>query len=325
MDKQTLLQLIKTFAEQQQITQAEVSAIFEKLGQTTRQRRINLAAIFYYLGAVIVALGIIILCWEHWQLLPKSTRIFMTLGGGIAAYCIGSLFNYSARFSGPANAFYCIFNLILPIGLWILFDNKAGFDSANSGLQTLIFGTMFGLQLFSYLLFRKPLFVIFSILFGSLLFFYAADLTLAKYLAKTNVFLEYRFLTIGLGYLWLGYYFALSRQLLSKVLYGIGSCLFLTASLLLGDWTSPPAIFWELIFPGLAFGCMFLSIYLQQRILLVFGAIYLMAYILKVTDAYFATSLGWPLALVLAGLLLIGVGMLAFRLRHFVFTRIPMD
>jgi hypothetical protein len=54
-----------------------------------------------------------------------------------------------------------------------------------------------------------------------------------------------------------------------------------------------------------------LSIWLKSKSFLVFGALFLMIYILKITSEYFTNSLGWPLALVLAGLLLIGIGALS--------------
>ena len=71
---------------------------------------------------------------------------------------------------------------------------------------------------------------------------------------------------------------------------------------------------WEILFPGIVFGVVFLSVYLKSKSFLVFGSIYLMAYILKLTKEYFADSMGWPLALVISGLLLIGIGYAAFAL-----------
>ena len=46
--------------------------------------------------------------------------------------------------------------------------------------------------------------------------------------------------------------------------------------------------------------------------MLVVASVMLMGYIMKLTSEYFAGDLGWPLALVIAGLLLMAVGYLAF-------------
>ena len=91
---------------------------------------------------------------------------------------------------------------------------------------------------------------------------------------------------------------------------------FLGAALALGGWSPQQNIFWELIFPGLVFGIIFLSVYLKNKSFLVFGALYLMAYIIKITSEYFSQSLGWPLALVLAGFMLMGIGYFAFYLNQ---------
>jgi len=40
-----------------------------------------------------------------------------------------------------------------------------------------------------------------------------------------------------------------------------------------------------------------------------------MAYILKITFEYFSSGLGWPLALVIAGLAMIGVGYMSISLK----------
>ncbi len=91
-------------------------------------------------------------------------------------------------------------------------------------------------------------------------------------------------------------------------LYGVGALDFLGASLALGGWSPDQNMFWELIFPGLAFGGIFLSTYLKSRVILVICSLYVMAYILKLTAEYFSESIGWAFALVLLGFVLIGYG-----------------
>jgi hypothetical protein len=61
---------------------------------------------------------------------------------------------------------------------------------------------------------------------------------------------------------------------------------------------------------------MFIAIHLRSRAVLIFGAAFLVGDIFKLTSEYFQDSLGWPLMLVLAGFLLIGVGYLTFYLNN---------
>ncbi|MDD5584879.1 MAG: hypothetical protein PHV55_07490, partial [Candidatus Omnitrophica bacterium] len=170
----------------------------------------------------------------------------------------------------------------------------------------------------SYLVFKKNIFTIFNIIFGTWLFFSLTDLFVGKssYLPLRH-FNEYRVLATGLSYMLLGYHFSrVQRNVLSKWLYAIGTLGFLGAALALGGWTPKQNIFWEMLFPGLCFGIIFLSIYLKSKSFLVFGSLYLIGYFLKITAEYFAQNLGWPLALILMGLALVFIGYFSFYLNR---------
>ena len=119
----------------------------------------------------------------------------------------------------------------------------------------------------------------------------------------------------GLSYLFLGYSFADSeKKSLSPWLYGFGVVAFLTAALCLGGYSPKQNVFWELIFPGLAFGVIFLSVYLRVKSFLVFGSMYLMMYIMKITQEYFTSGFGWALSLIVVGFAVMGIGYFAFYL-----------
>lgn len=82
----------------------------------------------------------------------------------------------------------------------------------------------------------------------------------------------------------------------------------------LGGWSPNQNTFWELLYPVIAFGIIYFSVYLKSRVLLIFGALFLIGYILKLTGEYFTSGLGWPLALVLAGLAVMLVGYYTVRI-----------
>jgi hypothetical protein len=131
-------------------------------------------------------------------------------------------------------------------------------------------------------------------------------------------FFEYRALVSGLSYILLAQYFSSTEIYKSLVgfLYGFGIFVFLGAALALGGWDPDQNIFWELVFPILVFGSLFLSVVIKRTSFLTFGTIYLMIYILKITGEYFSTGLGWPLALVCAGFMLIGTGYASFYVKR---------
>lgn len=319
MDKKQILQLIKTASAQKLLSKDEIEAAYEEGSGIKRDYattyHLSIAEVLYYIGGFIVFLGIAILIFQNWSTLNTFTRLFTTLGSGIAAYTTGVLFGRSKKLDPVGQAFHLIAALVTPIGVYVLFDTLK-LSLNNSGTQTLLAAILFLVYIASYFIFRKIIFLIFSIIFGSWLFF-----AFTNYLIDNNPLLkdfklnEYRVLLTGLTYMLLGYFFSFREEkALTNPLYGFGVLGFLGAALALGGWSPNQNIFWELLFPGIVFGVIFLSVYLRSSSFLTFGTIYLMAYILKITSEYFSKSLGWPLSLVLAGLALILIGFTAFNI-----------
>lgn len=323
--KSEILQYIKIIAAKKLITKDELIHAYDEGSKTAvhdiSNKKSGITEILYFIGGGIIFLGIAILLSQNWGKLDYSTKILSTLGSGIAAYVVGFLFGREKKTERISSAFFLIFSLTTPIGLSIIFNN-AGYDTGNFEIQTLISSIMFGTQLLSFYIFRKNIFVLFSIIFGTWLFFSLTSFLIAHNLyLNTSKFYEYRALIAGLVFLLLGHAFSDSKQAsLSGFLYSFGLLGFLGAALCLGGWKPNQNIFWELAFPFLTFGAIFLSAYLKNKIFLTFATLFLIAYILKITCEYFSHSLGWSLALVIAGLSMIAVTYLSLRLKRKYFT-----
>ena len=320
MNKEELLKQMRSLAAQRLITKDEVKAAFDagtSSGSEDEEvtHQTGISHILYYVGGAVVSLGIGVLIWQHWSALTSATKILSTLGSGIAAYVAATFLIRNERLETASRAFYFISALVMPLGLHVTFD-VAGLDTGSHGVQSLVSGILLTTFLLSYLVHRKTVFTIFNVIFGTWLFFSFTSLLVGSNPHFGWEFSAYRVLCTGLVYALLGYYFTQTPQrALTGALYGFGVLLFLGAALALGDWKPHQNAFWELTFPGLVFGVMFLSVYLKSKAFLTFGSIYLMGYILKITAEYFADSLGWPLALVLTGLGLIAIGYLHFNLK----------
>ena len=316
MDKSTLLHELNVALHEGMLTKDEVLAMVgDRQGVTasdahkndTFSKHIGITEILYYIGGAIVCMGIAILIFQHWGELTPATRILATLGAGITAYMVGILFSQNEKTEGVGYAFHLIAALVMPLGLAVTLD-AANINPSEYAYQTLISGVLLATYLVSFWLLRKNIFLLFAILFGSWSFFAATSWMLGGVPLDWSFF-EYRVLIVGLAYLMFAYSFSDTEQAaLSGPFYALGIMGFLGAALALGGWSPDQSVFWELVFPGLVFASLFLSVHLKARSLLTFGALYLMAYILKITAEYFTQGLGWPLSLVIAGLLLIAVG-----------------
>ena len=319
--KEEVLQYIRTLAEQKVVTKEELTEAYDSgsgiKADVILTKKLGVAEILYYIGGAIVFLGISILLWQNWSTLGFGTKVLATLGSGIAAYFVGLLFSRDERTEAAGSAFYLISALVTPIGLWVVFDN-AGFDASSYESQSLISGIMLGTFLLSLFVFKKSIFTLFSVLFGTWLFFSLTSWMVGGApLFNDWKFYMYRVLVVGIAYMLMGYAFSKDeRAPLSGFLFGFGILGFLGAALALGEWKPNQNVFWELIYPALVFGALFLSIHVKSKAFLTWGTLFLMAYILKITSEYFSTGLGWPLALVIAGLAMIGVGYMSLSIKR---------
>lgn len=322
MDKQQLLEEVKQAGLQHSLSEQELLVAFRGTdlpsvpSSVTSSRHISIANILYYIGGGIVCIGIAILIGQNWEVLSTTTRILVTFGVAVMAYVAGVLLMRDERFEGLGQAFHLIAAIVLPVGVFTVFD-AAHINLESLGIISLIFLIIFLVYLASTLLFKKTMFLLFAIAHGTILFFVFTQFLLAQNPIYDWHIDAYRIVVVGLSYMLFGYYYSTrSFSALSGLLYSLGSIGFLGATMSLGGWSPDQNLFWEAIFPLLVFGIIYLSIYVKSRSFLVFGSLFLMGYILKITAEYFSQGLGWPLALVIAGFFLMAVGYLTVYLNR---------
>jgi uncharacterized membrane protein len=334
MQKEELLQLIKQAALEQIISKEEVANAYDQgisglagAGITITAgtektaakedgltKKMNFSDILYYVGGFIVFLGIAVLIGQNWDDLGKPARIIATFGSAVAAYITGVLFFRQEKFESIGQAFHLIAALVFPVGIMVIFDSM-NIDVNGSGVQSWVSLILLATYIASFVIFRKNLFIIFSLIFGTW-FFYAINNFLFSNTFDWEKQLQYLTLAVGMSYLFLGYYFSKTedKKGMQGFLYGFGSLFFLGAAFSLGGYDPDQNMFWELIYPGILFGMIFLGVFLKSRGILIFSILFLMVYIMKLTFEYFSDSLGWPLSLVIVGLALIFSGYYAVYL-----------
>ncbi|MEO6077221.1 MAG: hypothetical protein ABIP54_00355 [Candidatus Andersenbacteria bacterium] len=318
MNKEDLLTAITESSAVKKITREEIISAFEKgLGEVREPARKSLSFIniLYFIGGLIIFIGIILFVHQQWNILNTPARIAVSLGSGIAAYIAALLISRTKGFVGVSSAFYFIFNLLTPTGLYITL-HEYNYASDLLSASTIIYALMFIATSASIFITKQSIFRVFAVLFGSLLYFSETHTLLQGSSLNTAEMLEYRFLLLGTSYLLIGY--ALRQKFTTFIawLYSIGTFMFLGASFALGGYKPDVNLLWEIAFVGICFAMMGLSVYLKSRAMLIIASLYLMAYILKLTAEYFSDTIGWPLALIGAGFVLIAIGYGTFRINQ---------
>ncbi len=205
MDKITLLNEVKAAAAQGLLGRDEVLAAFQA-GAPADKHHVTLSKVLYYLGGTIIIVGIVVLLGQNWSSLSVPIRILVTLGSGAAAYVMGILFSRYENLEDVGQAFYFISGMVLPVGLGVLLDSQ-GFNLNSNSVQLYAALALFAVFLGSFfLLGRRIVFMIFSLIFGTYLFhtlirLIIGDAPLFNDLSKVW---EYETLVVGVCYLLFG-------------------------------------------------------------------------------------------------------------------------
>lgn len=322
MTKDEILAQVTKLSSQGTLAKQEVVDAWNLGRETTRRDQfeltnLSIAEILYYIGGLIVILGLSVFFSQQWDVLTSVMRIVVTLGFSVLAFVAGVVLQKSNRSDKVYVPFYLIASVLLPLGMYVALYEQ-GVNLADPWIHVGVTLALTVYAVVAYLAFRSLLFLLFSIIFGTALY-----VTLTNQLLPANTYgrIEdnwnmYRGIILGISYVLLGYTFkSLQAKVFTPLLYFFGTGFFLGAAFSLGLMPGWQGTVWEIGFAGLVMGVIFLSMYLKSRIFLYIGALYLMAYVVSITSRYFADSLGWALSLVIIGFALIGIGYGTYRLQ----------
>jgi len=324
MEKQELLRNIRASLERGVISRSDlielsdVAVPLDGKAEEGRAGHLGISEILYYLGGLIVFVGIAIFIGERWRVLPDTVKVLATLGAGITLYVSAILLAQYKNLRRPAVGLHLAAALLIPGGIFLSLD-IAGI-SITLGIISLVFAALLAFYLATFAAYRENLFLFLSILFGTAFYFAFTEYIAQGRLSLLNMdFNLYRGLIAGAAYMFFGYQFSRDPKRAPSLvgfLNSIGTIIALGVAYALMGSGSDKNAFWELIYPALALGIIFLSIKVKSRAYLIFGTLFLMGYIFKITADYFSDNLGWSLSLVLLGFIFIGIGYLSFMLNR---------
>lgn len=261
----------------------------------------RLVRVLGYIGGTFVFAGISVFIALQWDAMTPAARVVITFGSGLTAFVLAVLSHRDPRFEKAATPLFLIAAFLQPTGLLVLFEEYGtGGDwrwavAIACGTMAAQFAAVFASLGLSTLLFICTLF---SALFG----WTAFDL-----MDMTG---EWIALVIGTSLVLAAIGVDRTRHReVTPSWYLVGGFAALAGLFELVERTPI-----ELTFLLAAAGMVYLSVALQSRPLLIVGTLAILAYTGWFTSEHFADSVGWPIALVVFGLLLIGLSALALRI-----------
>jgi len=234
--------------------------------------------------------------------MTSAQRVIITLGPGLLAFILGALSLRDPRFAKVSTPLFLTAVFMQPFGMFV-FVNEYFPDSWDPMLPALaISAVMLVQQAVGFIAWRQTSFAFFSILFWSV-FVGMAMSEAGIYGGKAAVALSISLLCLSS---------AADRtphRAIAPFWYLIG-----TGGLLGGFFDLASGTRWELSYLGVNAFMIYLSIVLASRAILLISVLALMAWLGWYTDEYLADVIGWPIALIALGMVMLGLSAYAVRM-----------
>ena len=301
--KQQALKQIADIAREHGLTAAEVLEELSPSEETSDSKSSILTRLFGYLGGIFVLAGLGVFIEMQWEAMNSLARITVTLGSGIAAFVMALFAVGDERREKTATPLFLLAAVLQPTGILVAIDEfSRGGGERHAILLTS--GVLLIQQTLIFLKTRRTALLFTALVFGVCLYGTAMDLV--------DVDGDLIVFTVGLSILLVTY--SIDRTVhavITPFWYFVSSTAMLTGlfSLIEGSLL-------EIFFLGAACGLVFFSTWVKSRGLLLVGTVAILGYIGYYTAEHFTDVVGWPIALIVFGLLLIGLSAVAFRINR---------
>lgn len=300
--KEQALKQITDIAREHDLTPAEILAGLSPSADSDSKSSV-LMRLLGYLGGIFVLAGLGVFIEMQWEEMNSFARITVTLGSGIAAFVMAWLAVGDERREKTATPLFLVAALLQPTGILVAIDEfSRGGDARHAVLLTsAVLLIQQGLTFFTT---RRTVLLFTALVFAVILYGTAMDLA--------DLDEDLIFFSLGLSVLLVTYSIDRTRHASITPLWYFASSM----AMLTGMFSLLKGSVLEILFLGAACGLVFLSTWVKSRSLLFVGTVAILGYVGYYTAENFSDVVGWPVALILFGLLLIGLSAAAFRINR---------
>jgi len=273
----------------------------------------DLTHVFYAIGAIIAVVGVGVLIAQNWTEIGFIGRIASTLGISLASYITALLLRKDEQ-RVISQVLFTVSAALAPLGSYVLLNEaKIDFSTGQQVITALILSVLFAVALFVS---KKSILVL--IVAGFLSWAYMALVVDWSDFRELDL-IKYAIMFLGAAYILVGYgsqsilpsvnspVDLKEKKSVRDVLYTLGTLGILGAAISIGG-------IFDLIVIALIFATFYASVYVRSRAMLAIGALFLIGHIIKLTGEYFVDSIGWSVALIVIGFLVIAIGYLTYYL-----------
>lgn len=304
MNKKEALDRIAALADEHGLSTAEV---VDRLGGSFVEtgRRGNewlVRRILAYLGAIFVLAGAVTAVNLFWDDLGSAGRVLASFGTGLVSLVLAIATLRDSRFEPASTPLFLVGALFQTSGLFVFLDEYFSGDDPALGAMA-VFGTMALQSLLLFASIRRTSLVFLSVFFGF------------AFLTSTLAWLDtdegLAALVIGISGLLISWriHATVHRAITPLTFFVFGALVAFGAfDLVEGEFP------FDFILVGVAAALVHAGVVARSRSLLFTGVLAMLAYLGYFTGEYFADMLSWPAALIVMGLLMLGLSSYAVKL-----------
>jgi uncharacterized membrane protein len=302
--KEDALHDIAVLAKHNSISLDEIKHALEALPTLASKPSSSvLSKLFGYIGGIFVFAGIGIFINMNWDDFGSAARVIVTLGVGLMAFIMGLVCLHDKRYEKAATPLFIVASILQPMGVLVMLQEYSSGGDARHGL---IYMSAYMLIQQGVIFWAKRL----SVLAFSAIFF--SCVLLANLFDIWGWDGELIGMIIGISLICLAYALQNSKHLaIAPFWYFVGGVILMWS--MFETVENTPL---ELLYLGLSALMIFVSTHVRSRALLGVGTLAMLIYIGYYSAKHFANTLGWPIALVMIGIALIGLSSLAVRLNN---------
>lgn len=302
MNQNDALEEILAIAKRNNLTLTDIAEAFNPPSEAkNRQQKNIINHVFGYMGGLLIFAGIIIFISMKWNDIHVIGQIFLTLGFGFCAFLMALTCAKQHVFEKASTPLFLIAAILQPMGVVIFLQEYA---SGTAPVKAVLFISILFLiqQGFVFLAMQRTV-----LLFTSLFFMYGAffaSFNLLEVPYKTTWFV------LSLSLLLLSWAINQTRhQPLTPLLFFISSiCFFWVTFDILKHRP------YEIFYLGISCTLIFLAIAIRNRTLLATSTIAMLGYIGYFSGKNFPNTIGWPITLIIMGIVLILLSSLVIKL-----------
>jgi hypothetical protein len=303
-EKQKALKQIITLMNKHGLSIDEVSAKFiQDTRHDQKKSGTLIMRLLTYIGALFIFSGIAFFVAMIWEDLNSIARVIITFGPGLIALILAVAVIKDERYQKAFTPLLLIAAFMQPGGLFVFL--KEYFDGNDAALASMVVFGPLALQMALIFKALKQTSSLFFMLVYGLAFFCA-------FMDKLGIDEDLIIATLGLSGILITY-------AINKTAYRSFTPLtfFIFALMLSGGLfsllNSPPL---DMLLIGIAAFMIYGSVITQSRSFLTASVITMLGYLGYYTDEYFADMLSWPVALIVMGMVMLGISSYAVKLSY---------